>query len=406
MFRCVECGCEYDTKPDFCDCGNDVFEEIIQKPEPEKPVQKEIHVNNKIPVTNRPAPRIVMTPPPKQPDPIDHPRVMADVVLLICIILSLGILFFIGNPKKEIAAEKPKQVEQTTVANIPSVDSFWDNTPPSVKLVMQQPAQQPTQVQPAKVSDPITIKFEQWLNSPQQPAVTTKQPQQKQISQIPVQKPITVKTVQPQQTRSIVTQNKPQIITQQKPKTQNTVNTSNTKTNSPGAPNDLLSRVQQSIKYTAPSTALTTPPKTNSTTAPTTKTHTTVTTPKTTIVNKQTQTAPTLRNATKQPVKSQAQLNQEVASYKASLRNNIGKKINFLNVVGDGNCAITFKVDSSGKLTNRNFSIQSSNITLNDAVYNAMMSTPAFNPPPEGYKNETMTLRVKIYDGNYEVTLN
>jgi hypothetical protein len=34
------------------------------------------------------------------------------------------------------------------------------------------------------------------------------------------------------------------------------------------------------------------------------------------------------------------------------------------------------------------------------------MSTPSYNPPPEGYKNETMTLRVKIYDGNYEVTLN
>jgi TonB family protein len=87
------------------------------------------------------------------------------------------------------------------------------------------------------------------------------------------------------------------------------------------------------------------------------------------------------------------------------LRNTIGKKINFANVVGDGNCAITFTINSSGKLTNRKFSQQSSNITLNDAVYSAMRATPSFNPPPEGYKNETLTFYVKIYDGNYEISL-
>ena len=25
MFRCKECGTEFDVKPDYCDCGNDTF---------------------------------------------------------------------------------------------------------------------------------------------------------------------------------------------------------------------------------------------------------------------------------------------------------------------------------------------------------------------------------------------
>ena len=66
---------------------------------------------------------------------------------------------------------------------------------------------------------------------------------------------------------------------------------------------------------------------------------------------------------------------------------------------------ITFTISSTGKLTNRKFSQQSTNITLNDAVYSAMMATPSYNPPPEGYRNETLTFFVKIYNGNYEISL-
>ena len=32
MFKCKECGTEYETKPDYCDCGNNTFEEIISTP--------------------------------------------------------------------------------------------------------------------------------------------------------------------------------------------------------------------------------------------------------------------------------------------------------------------------------------------------------------------------------------
>ena len=67
---------------------------------------------------------------------------------------------------------------------------------------------------------------------------------------------------------------------------------------------------------------------------------------------------------------------------------------------------MSFKLTSSGKLTSRAFTKQSSNITLNDAVFAAMNSTTSYNPPPEGYKGETLTLKIRFYNGNFEITLN
>ena len=88
------------------------------------------------------------------------------------------------------------------------------------------------------------------------------------------------------------------------------------------------------------------------------------------------------------------------------MRNLIGRKIDFANVVGDGDCAISFKLASNGKLINRAFAKQSSNITLNDAVYKAVMATPSYNPPPSGYNNETMVLKIRFYNGNFDISLN
>ena len=31
MFICKECGTEFDVKPDYCDCGNDTFDEIVEQ---------------------------------------------------------------------------------------------------------------------------------------------------------------------------------------------------------------------------------------------------------------------------------------------------------------------------------------------------------------------------------------
>ena len=120
--------------------------------------------------------------------------------------------------------------------------------------------------------------------------------------------------------------------------------------------------------------------------------------------------APTTTQASAQTptvkTKSQAEIIREINTYKASLRNTIGRKIDFTKVIGDGDCTLTFKINSSGRLISKAFTKQSSNITLNDAVFTAMNSIKSYNPPPEGYKGEALTLRIKFYNGNFEITLN
>lgn len=97
---------------------------------------------------------------------------------------------------------------------------------------------------------------------------------------------------------------------------------------------------------------------------------------------------------------------QELANYKINLRNKIASRIDFASIVGDGSCVVSFKISNSGQLTNRNFAVQSENTSLNDVVYRAMMQTPSYIAPPQGYNGETLRLSVKIYSGSFEVSLN
>ena len=93
MFRCTECQAEYDKKPDYCDCGNDIFEEIvIQDNNPEKPSQAVLTTKNSI----QPEETIDVTPKPikKEKTFFDIP---STIIFSICIILSFIIIFFIGK---------------------------------------------------------------------------------------------------------------------------------------------------------------------------------------------------------------------------------------------------------------------------------------------------------------------
>jgi outer membrane biosynthesis protein TonB len=174
---------------------------------------------------------------------------------------------------------------------------------------------------------------------------------------------------------------------------------------STGTSNSNIPKTTQAIANQPKSNTQTTQPKPTkpSTTQTVTKTNTQVSKPSTTQKVSSLPVNSSLRP--KATVDTQA-LKKELADYKIKLRNLIGRKIDFANVVGDGYCAISFKVASNGKLVNRAFAKQSSNITLNDAVYKAVMATPSYNPPPSGYNNETMVLKIRFYNGNFDISLN
>lgn len=287
MFKCKECGCEYKDKPEFCDCGNDEFEEIdeVLQEVPQKVQQKVSSVK------------------PTLLKQTIEPYAIA--VFIFCVVLSFVVLFFIGNPKDQPSRESKQEVINT---QIPSIDKLWNSSTMGVEKYNQPEKIIPVQPQPKKVE-----------------------------------------------------KNLPKTIL----KKESTKNTSITKVE-----NKLPKKEEKKV-----STPITTQPK--------------VVTPQKSPISKNTVT-----NV------------QELNNYKIQLRNRIASRIDFTQVIGDGSCAISFTISSEGALANRKFLKQSDNDTLNDVVFNAMLATPSFSKPPVGYKGETLKLGVKIYSGQFEVSLN
>lgn len=291
MFKCKECGCEYKDKPEFCDCGNDEFEEINEflQEIPEKVQQK-----RSLKVSSAKSPLLKQTVEP-----------YAIAIFVFCVVLSFVILFFIGNPK-----DQPVQKQEQNVINtqIPSIDKLWNSSTKGIEKYNQPENVIPVQPQTKKVEKnlPKTIlKKDSTKNTPIKKAENKllKKEEKKVLTPITTQ---------------------PKVVTPQKPPI-----------------------------------------------------------PKTTVKNV-----------------------QELNNYKIQLRNKIASRIDFTQVIGDGSCTISFTISSEGALTNRKFLKQSDNDTLNDVVFTAMLATSSFSIPPAGYKGETLKLGVKIYSGQFEVSLN
>ena len=201
MFKCKECGTEYQTKPDYCDCGNDTFEEIVlEQPKSDKPTTIETK-QDIIASTSTEMPQETIKATVKKTSAIEP---YAIIIFSICIILSLIVILFVANPKpqNEIANE---EVQKTETTNIPSIEKLWNNSTEGIsaykntsKTVTEQP--QPTKTEPKKEDD-------------SKKKVEVKQPiKQVQKTQPPVTKPTTKKQVTTTSTPSVATTNKTQTV--------------------------------------------------------------------------------------------------------------------------------------------------------------------------------------------------
>ena len=326
MYKCCECAKEYEIKPDYCECGNDTFDEItIDKPQ-------------KMPDANEQNCQIQKTiNTQKQQNPKD---VLSRVFFAICIILSIFVILFLGNDtsnnqtNKNINEDKHAASIKKEVKNLPSIDEIWlesevpqqNITNSSQKSDSLQNLSENTQLQPQIQIVKKIVYVPQSASKPNSTGTASKSPPDKN-------KNIIQNTVQKQKVQ-------PQKSSPTKSKTQNSANSANLQVQNQPSQND-----------------------------------------------------------------SQIAFN-ELKNYKISLRNKIASNINFAAIAGDGQSEISFKISQTGKLTDRNFSRLSTNDTLNDALYNAVMKTPAYNPPPAAYKNETLRICLKMYGGNFEIELN
>ncbi|MDD3238003.1 MAG: TonB C-terminal domain-containing protein [Candidatus Gastranaerophilales bacterium] len=116
MFRCKECGFDYDIKPDYCECGNDEFDEIIEN--------KSINSN----LDNKKEPHIYKTKnDATKKNKIHIPSVC---IFMFCLLLSAFVLLFAWNPKA-VNTSSIKNTKVENNQNIPNIDKIWNSSTPS-----------------------------------------------------------------------------------------------------------------------------------------------------------------------------------------------------------------------------------------------------------------------------------
>lgn len=338
MYKCTECGLEFEIKPDYCDCGNDEFVLTVEntsteesapviKNEPAEQNARESLEKALAKDTTENKHNLPKTEPYRLPV-----SPFAMIIFILCLIFSF-LIIFVWNPVTESAEDKTETQEVAPPKSIPSIEKLWKTTVP----VVAEPIKQEPVIQP------IVKKVEN-----------------------------TVKNV---------TKNTPKATT----KTKNTTKTAAT-TQAKTKVNNSVQQAQEAAQKAEQERLA-----------------------KEAAAKKAAEDAKKKAEAealaAAENARKNARAKQVLAGYKINLRNTIGQKIDFTRVIGDGDCAVTFKVDSTGRLTNRAFAKQSTNITLNNAVYNAVMAVPSYSAPPAAYKNETLTLNIRFQNGNFAITL-
>ena len=122
MFRCIECNAVFNEKPDYCDCGNDTFENLYVQsvpPQPQmQPQQNQYYYTEPV----------ASVAPPKK---ADIKQILSYVVFGICIVLSLFVWIFIGNGSSSGKSQANNtDIDQSNDSSIPGINQVWDSTPP------------------------------------------------------------------------------------------------------------------------------------------------------------------------------------------------------------------------------------------------------------------------------------
>ena len=184
MFRCCECGCEYKEKPDFCDCGNDTFDEVYETL-PQEKVKR-------------------------TPIKLDKSDILSWLAFGVCLILSVLVLLFFPKITEKPVQQPKQEVVQTHNPNIPDLNTFWIESKP-VEPIVEIP------VQP--VIEQIKTVFTPKPEVAKQVKPVVKQTPKPQKAKTTQPKPVqqVQKPVQTQQVKKTTTQQAQQVKTSTQP---------------------------------------------------------------------------------------------------------------------------------------------------------------------------------------------
>ncbi len=125
MYKCTECQAEYNDCPDFCDCGNDTFEEVYEE------VYEEEYYEEPVRPVRRPVkPKRVLSPEEieeMEEEAADKKKAM--ITMGIFLLVAIVLVCIPPYPKKKI--DQVKEKAAVAKVKLPDVNSYWDNTLPA-----------------------------------------------------------------------------------------------------------------------------------------------------------------------------------------------------------------------------------------------------------------------------------
>ena len=182
MYRCKECGTEYKTKVEFCDCGNDTFDLIEDVKLTKKITQKEKFERKELTLEQK-------------------ADLVSKLFFVICLILS--IIIWLIPIKTEVKEEQKPKIEQKTTTSIPDINKIWKETPKKVQQTTVIREDNPIPLTPTpvdyarlleqKVSNNINKALQKPIQNPVEKKVVT---QPKKVEQKTIVQPIQNKNTQ------------------------------------------------------------------------------------------------------------------------------------------------------------------------------------------------------------------
>lgn len=348
IYKCKNCGQNYYEKPDFCECGNDVFIIINSANNTNSGVEEKYKEDFDI---LYPQDEFV-----EQNDNFndeDNSKILivfASVVLIMSIILSS---FFIYKAVIYQPSFNEKNIVNKNISNenIPNIHSYWDNSLASTNnrsaninsnkianienIIFETP-----KINTEKFSTNVEVKQKNPINK-----INTNSVKQSQNKTDNVKKEV-------KQIKETSEKKNVENIKSQENDNKTTKNT-NSVTNKNIQSNEIVEDLQK-------------------------------------------------KNNDAAVIKTKEQEENAIfMQYKADLRLRLFQHFPILNVFGSGVAVIGFNISSDGKLNNRRFVQQSDNKSLNDALYHMLMSVPVYSPPPKNYKGEDIVLKMEFNNGYY-----
>lgn len=131
MYRCIECKAVFETKLDYCDCGNDEFEEFYNAAPPVQQQSFSQETQNLPPVAKK---------------VYNFKEIASMAIFTICIILSIFAWIFVGRDasgQKNSHNSSQQGAGSTINYNIPDINDIWDNTLPTAQEQHGVPTEAP-----------------------------------------------------------------------------------------------------------------------------------------------------------------------------------------------------------------------------------------------------------------------